>query len=143
MTTKFKLNDELIERAAKLTHEVNKAYCEFLGDNSQPKWEDAPEWQKESAKDGITTSLLNEYYNGADMHQNWMDEKIRTGWKYGPVKDPTKKEHPCMVPYYELPIEQQAKDSLFLEVCHVVLRLLRGDKKQPQQDTLKEKLAHL
>jgi hypothetical protein len=35
------------------------------------------------------------------------------GWKYGPVKDPEKKEHPCFVPYDRLPTEQKAKDYIF------------------------------
>ncbi|CDQ41843.1 hypothetical protein [Virgibacillus salexigens] len=28
---------------AELCHNVNKAYCESIGDLSQPKWEDAPD----------------------------------------------------------------------------------------------------
>jgi hypothetical protein len=28
---------------AKVCHETNRAYCETLGDNSQPPWEEAPE----------------------------------------------------------------------------------------------------
>ena len=35
------------------------------------------------------------------------------GWKYGPVKDPEKKEHPCFVPYDDLPpsrAEGQGRD---------------------------------
>jgi hypothetical protein len=31
-----------IEEIAKVAHEVNRAYCQALGDFSQPKWEDAP-----------------------------------------------------------------------------------------------------
>jgi hypothetical protein len=30
------------------------------------------------------------------------------------VKDPEKKQHPCMVPYADLPAAQRAKDALFL-----------------------------
>lgn len=40
------------------------------------------------------------------------------GWKYGPVKDPERKEHPCFVPYDGLPPEQRAKDYLFRAVVH-------------------------
>jgi hypothetical protein len=42
-----------------------------------------------------------------------MQEKKAAGWIYGPVKDPEKKEHPCIVPYDQLPIEQRTKDYLF------------------------------
>jgi len=38
-------------------------------------------------------------------HESWMKVKEIDGWKWGPVKDPEKKEHPCMVPFSELPKE--------------------------------------
>ena len=41
------LRDAEIVQIAMVAHETNRAYCESIGDNSQPKWEDAPEWQKE------------------------------------------------------------------------------------------------
>ena len=47
-----------------------------------------------------------------------MKEKEDTGWKHGPVKDPEKKEHPCMVPFADLPVDQQAKDFIFMSVVH-------------------------
>ena len=54
--------------------------------------------------------------NGPEqIHESWLAEKIRDGWKYGPVKDPEKKEHPCLVLYGELPASQALKDSLFVE----------------------------
>jgi len=45
-----------------------------------------------------------------------MIDKLKDGWKHGPVKDPEKKEHPCLIPYDELPKEQQVKDHLFIGV---------------------------
>ena len=35
-----------IKQIAKTCHEVNKAFCESIGDASQPSWNDAPQWQK-------------------------------------------------------------------------------------------------
>ena len=32
---------------------ANRAYCQMIGDNSQSTWEDAPEWQKQSARKGV------------------------------------------------------------------------------------------
>jgi hypothetical protein len=109
-------HDLLLEQIAKTCHEVNRAYCLSLGDTSQPSWEDAPDWQKESAMDGVTFHLENPEAGPAASHNNWLVLKKADGWKYGPVKDPDKKEHPCFVPYQELPKEQQAKDSLFIAV---------------------------
>lgn len=105
-----------IEQIAKICHEVNKAYCESIGDYSQVGWIDAPQWQKDSAMDGVRFHLNNPNSQPCDSHNNWMAEKLDNGWKYGNVKDAEAKEHPCIVEYDQLPKEQQAKDALFISV---------------------------
>lgn len=107
-----------IEQIAKVCHEINKAYCEALGDNSQPDWETAPQWQKESAIKGVEFHLSNPNAGPDHSHISWLKQKEEEGWKYGPVKNPETKEHPCFVPYEQLPKEQQAKDYLFRQVVH-------------------------
>ena len=104
--------EEKIEACARAAHEVNRAYCLALGDASQPPWESAPDWQRKSALVGVRGVLDG---NGpAESHASWLAEKEATGWKYGPVKDPEKKEHPCFMPYADLPPEQKRKDRLFV-----------------------------
>ncbi|MNW54352.1 RyR domain protein [compost metagenome] len=105
----------IIGQIAMICHEVNRAYCRSIGDHSQQAWADAPEWQKESAVNGVEFHLSNET-TPEQSHENWMREKAADGWVYGPVKDPEKKEHPCMVPYDQLPLEQRTKDYLFKAV---------------------------
>ena len=107
-----------IEQVAKVAHEINKAYCISIGDESQPSWDDAPEWQKESAIDGVLFHLNNQEAGADASHNNWMNEKIQSGWKYGEVKDPENKLHPCIIPFEMLPKEQQIKDYLFRAVVH-------------------------
>jgi hypothetical protein len=36
-------------------------------------------------------------------HGRWNVERLRDGWRYGPVKDEQKKTHPCLVPWALLP----------------------------------------
>jgi hypothetical protein len=110
-----------IESIAKVCHEANRAYCQSIGDNSQPTWEDAPEWQRTSAIKGVAFIRDNPSALPSASHESWLDEKRATGWKYGPVKDPEKKEHPCFVPYTELPPEQRTKDALFQGVARTLL----------------------
>lgn len=105
-----------IETMARTAHEVNRIYCESLGDMSQVGWEFAPEWQRESAVNGVMFVMANPDAEPADNHQNWMLVKEADGWVYGEVKDPDAKTHPCMVPYDQLPAEQQTKDKLFRTV---------------------------
>ncbi|EPZ5817790.1 RyR domain-containing protein [Klebsiella pneumoniae] len=105
------------ESVARIAHEVNRAYCQSIGDDSQPAWEDAPEWQRESAINGVAFHLKNDA-TPEQSHANWLEQKAREGWKYGPVKDVEKKEHPCFCSYGELPAEQRAKDYLFRGVVN-------------------------
>jgi len=98
---------------AKVCHQANKAWCESQGDLSQPDWIDAPEWQVESAVNGVNFRLDNPDAGPDAMHNNWSAEKVSQGWKWGPIKDADKKEHPCLVPFDQLPEFQQKKDKLF------------------------------
>lgn len=106
---------------ARVAHEVNRAYCQAISDNSQVEWEKTPWWVKESAINGVEFYEKNPDITPENIHENWMKEKIEKGWKYGPIKDPVNKEHPCLVPYNQLPIEQKIKDYLFRAVCKSLL----------------------
>lgn len=106
-------DDLLIARVA---HAANREYCRYIGDMSQPDWSDAPDWQRYSAELGVRKTLSGEIRTPEESHASWLAQKEADGWKYGPVKDAEKKEHPCMVPYEELPVEQRAKDTLFQSI---------------------------
>jgi hypothetical protein len=100
---------------ARVAHEVNRAYCESIGDTSQPAWEDAPEWQRDSAINGVRAHIETPR-TPSESHGLWLTEKKAAGWTYGPTKDPDKKLHPCILPYDLLPQEQRVKDYLFAAV---------------------------
>lgn len=110
-----------------VAHEVNRSYCAAQGDRSQAPWAGAPEWQKQSAIAGVTMHLGNPDATPEDSHASWLAQKLADGWKYGPVKDAEKKEHPCCVPYAELPPEQKAKDYIFRGVVHALSGLSLED----------------
>ncbi len=107
------------ERIARVCHEVNRAYCQALGDNSQPSWEDAPEWQRSSARMGVDLHIMGDFGPEAS-HLSWMQQKLDEGWVYGEIKDAGAKTHPCIRPFAELPREQQAKDFIFRGVVHAM-----------------------
>ena len=112
------------EQIAKVCHEVNRAYCEALGDSSQVPWDLAPQWQKDSAMMGVELHLGNHEAGPQASHECWMAQKLAEGWVYGEVKDEAAKTHPCMVSFDDLPKEQQAKDFIFRGV---VLALVNVD----------------
>lgn len=106
------------EDIARVCHEVNRAYCTAIGDNSQFPWEESPQWQKDSAAAGVMAVFNNPNQKPEDSHAGWFAHKQAEGWVYGPVKDPSTKQHPCMIPYEQLPVEQRIKDYLFIAVVN-------------------------
>ena len=98
---------------ARVCHEVNRAYCRVLGDDTQVAWEDAPQWQQDSAVTGVAFVANNPEAGPEKNHESWLAQKAIDGWVYGEVKDAEAKTHPCFVPYDELPVEQRAKDHIF------------------------------
>lgn len=107
-----------VEQIAQVAHEINKAYCESIGDDSQPSWNDAPDWQKSSAVNGVRFHLDNPDAKPSNSHESWLKQKTEEGWRYGAIKNSETKEHPCFVPYDELPTEQKSKDFLFKQIIH-------------------------
>lgn len=108
------------ERIARIAHEVNRTYCSAIGDMSQVAWEDAEPWQKTSALAGVVFVQEDPTATPEDCHESWREQKAAEGWVYGPVKDAEKKEHPCMVPYNELSVEQRVKDHLFRTIVKLL-----------------------
>jgi len=110
-----------VEQIAQVCHSANRSYCLTLGDTTQQEWDKAPSWQRESAIKGVLFIIENPDAPASASHDSWLKEKEDTGWKYGEVKDETKKEHPCFVPYALLPVDQQRKDYLFGAVVRSLL----------------------
>lgn len=108
-----------LDSIARVCHEVNRAYCQAMGDDSQAAWNDAPAWQHESARMGVKLHLSGDFGPEAS-HASWMKQKLDDGWEYGPVKNAETKTHPCIMPFDQLPKEQQAKDYIFRAVVHAL-----------------------
>ncbi len=59
-----------------------------------------------------------------NVHEVWAQSRMDEGWTYGPVRDDTKKEHPCLVPYNELPeIEKEYDRHTSQETLKVIMKL--------------------
>ena len=113
--------EQAVEIIARICHEANKAYCESMEDFSQLPWDEAPEWQKNSAFNGVLFHMEHPDALPSASHESWLAEKKADGWKYGPIKDADKKEHPCFVPFEDLPFNQQMKDVIFGGICKALI----------------------
>src|SRR5436309_3174928 len=45
-----------------------------------------------------------------NTHEHWALGRLATGWTWGERRDDARKEHPCLVPYPELPDSEKALD---------------------------------
>lgn len=66
---------------ARVCHEVNRAYCQALGDDSQLPWSECPDWQRQSAIAGVNMHLANPGATPEDSHVAWLNQKEADGWR--------------------------------------------------------------
>ena len=114
------ITPDLVDAAAKVCHEANRAWCELNKDFTQPHWEMAPDWQRSSARQGVMFHFTNPDSKPADSHNEWL--KAKEGWVYGDVKSSLDKTHPCIMPFEKLPKSQQMKDFIFHGIAHAMAR---------------------
>jgi len=73
-----------------------------------------------------------------NAHENWAKQRLSEGWKYGEKRDDARKEHPCLVPYGELPESEKEYDrTMAIETLKVIFGLgykiekdVKGDRKK-------------
>ena len=57
-------------------------------------------------------------------HEVWAQRRLAEGWRYGPRRDDVRKEHPCLVPYSELPESEKEYDrSTVVETLKTMLAM--------------------
>ncbi len=45
-----------------------------------------------------------------NSHDVWAKQRLSEGWRFGPRRDDQAKEHPCLVPYEQLPESEKQYD---------------------------------
>lgn len=103
-----------LDRAAYVAHEANRVYRETIGGPAVPIWKELTGEQRAGKRSGVKAAL--EGKTPEEMHIAWCEYKLKDGWRYGPRENEVSKEHPCLLPYDDLPIEQRRKDALFLGI---------------------------
>ena len=59
-----------------------------------------------------------------NAHDIWARQRLADGWRLGPRRDDAKKEHPCLIPYEELPESEKVYDrSTAIETVKAMLAL--------------------
>lgn len=59
-----------------------------------------------------------------NVHEVWAQKRIAEGWKYGPERNASLKEHECLVPYNELPEGEKDYDrKIVMETLKAIVKL--------------------
>ena len=59
-----------------------------------------------------------------NVHEVWSKTRIEQGWTYGEKRDDALKQHPCLVPYEELPEEEKVYDrNSSVETLKLIMKL--------------------
>lgn len=107
---------------ARVVHAVNRELQKVSSDPAvSPPWAEAPDWQRASAIAGVEAIRDGEVTSPESSHKGWCAQKVADGWVYGETKDADARTHPCLVPYSELPSEQQLKDILFTAIVTAMI----------------------
>lgn len=111
---------------ARIVHEANRAFCLSHGDMTHRAWINTPEHVRQSTIEGVAYLRRNPHLTPQQMHENWSAAKLQQGYRYGQSKCHHARTHPCLVPYDQLPAEQQFKDHLFHAIVGLFTVTPRG-----------------
>jgi hypothetical protein len=85
---------------------------------TSPPWDEASDYQVRESIDGVQEALRG--VTPEQSHEAWCARLRADGWRYGEVKDEGANTHPCLVPFAELPEEQQRKDALLVAIVQTL-----------------------
>lgn len=108
------------KQIARICHSANLTYSRENGEGEQKRWGRISEGEQNSVIDGVKYFIEMGRPTPQQMHANWLRFKTSENWKYGIMKNAITKEHPCMVPYEDLPADQRLKDELFSAIVRVL-----------------------
>ena len=59
-----------------------------------------------------------------NTHEVWSENRLRDGWVYGEERNDELKQHPCLIPYDELPESEREYDrSTSLQALKLIVKL--------------------
>lgn len=107
---------------AEVVHNIQRVFCESIGE-SLPAWAESGNMQQTTIS-GVIALISTPDAEGGFSHDEWMKGKISEGYVWGEVRDHVKKTHPSLVPFNQLPKNEQTKDHLFVATVRSLQRFL-------------------
>ncbi len=59
-----------------------------------------------------------------NTHEVWSESRLKDGWSYGEERNDAQKQHPCLIPYDELPESEKEYDrNTSLQTLKLIVKL--------------------
>ena len=104
---------------AKVVHSANRAYVDAIGGRAvNLSWEEIREEERSGLIKAVAGMITNPQLPETS-HEQWCLAREKDGWTKDIKYDYNRKTHPNLVPYDQLPIEEQFKDQLFMGLASI------------------------
>ena len=104
---------------AKVIHSANRAYVDAIGGRAvNLTWEEIREEERQGLTKAISNMIIDPQTPSVS-HEQWCLAREKDGWSKDLKYDYNRKTHPNMVPYDQLPFEEQFKDHLFMGIASI------------------------
>ena len=111
-------------------HNKNNELMMMNGEEQNGNWDSLDRHTKFINLKSVIKALENPDLTAKDMHDEWMNNKIADGWKYGDVKDPELKTHPLIIDYDLMKDVDKMKDQIFIDVCNKYREIYDSEENQ-------------
>ena len=108
-----KVSKAKLKIAMAMATDLQDAYHRFRGDD-ETVWDDIPEERKMKMVE--TAELLLKDPTPENAHKLWMEDRLKTGWKFGEKLDVDSRTSPYLVDYDELEDDVKWKDWMWVNV---------------------------
>jgi len=112
------------DQAARIIHAALEYLNMFQG-NEYPLWDEMSVSEREMFVEGVNWIFTTPGITPEEAHVFWQQSKEAAGWTYGPIKNYATKQHPSIRPFAQLPVDEQVKDTLFIEMVRALSPIVR------------------
>jgi len=118
--------EQILDIAMKCNETVKLWYIAY--GNEWKDWDELSDKEKNNIIGGVKYLLENQGLPKSVLHDNWVESKIKDGWKVGLLRDTDNKIHEYLVPYEQLPSFPKMKIGLFYDVVKAQIEIIEQQK---------------
>lgn len=108
---------DIMRQCARIAHEAVCGLRQANGFGDCPPWAETTHEERSQAMHQVAAVIRQRNFSMEDIHERYVNEMQDMGWTYAEGEaDPNFKTSPLLVPFAQLPLEQQQEDMVFRAV---------------------------